>query len=192
MKKFIITLGIRVFLLYCLYLLLFKGLNFVFPAYNNLIIGLEEAIRSNLLQTTAWVMEHIGNVSVVRNADTLYYNDQFGLQIVDSCLGIKLMYIFAMLVVAYPGSKNKHKFWFIPMGFVVLHLVNIIRMIVLSFVIINYDYFDFVHGFVFRVVFYGATFLLWYIWIKKFVDQSSFDKEDGGGAVKVDDDLKIG
>jgi exosortase/archaeosortase family protein len=175
LKKFIITLGIRVFLLYCLYLLLFKGLNFVFPAYGSLVVGFQELIRHNLLNTTAWFLEHTGNISVSQNADTLYFNDQFSLKIVDNCLGIKLMFIYAMLIVAYPGAKIKNKLWYIPMGIAILHLLNIIRTIVLSFVIIYTNSFDFVHEFVFRVLFYGITFVLWYIWIKKYVDQKKFE-----------------
>ena len=174
LKKFIVTLGIRVFLLYCLYLLLFKGLNFIFPAWGNVIIALQEMIRNNLLHVTAWFMAQIGNITVARYQDTLYYNDQCGLQIIDNCLGIKLMYIYAILIIAYPGAKIKNKLWYIPMGFAIIHVLNIIRMIVVSFVIINTDYFDFVHGFIFRILFYGTVFLLWYFWIKKYVDQPEF------------------
>jgi exosortase/archaeosortase family protein len=163
-------LGVRIFLLYCLYLLLFKGLNFVFPAYGNLVMGFQEMIRQNLLNTSAWFLEHAGNISVTQNADTLFFNDEFSLRIVDNCLGIKLMYIYAMLIIAYPGSKIKHKLWYIPMGLAVLHLLNITRTVVLSFVIIYTNSFDFVHEFVFRVLFYGTTFVLWYIWLRKFVD----------------------
>lgn len=166
-------------MLYCLYLLLFKGLNFIFPAYGGLVVDFQNLIRNNLLNTTAWFLEHIGNITVVKNADTLYFNDQYSLKIVDNCLGIKLMYIFAMLIIAYPGSKIKNKLWFIPMGFAILHLLNICRTIILSFVIIYTDYFNFVHEFVFRVLFYGTTFVLWYIWIRKYVDQQKFQNNTG-------------
>lgn len=177
MKKFIITLGVRVFLLYCLYLLLFKGLNFVFPAWGDVIFGLQDLIRNNLLHTTSWFLEHIGNINVNQNVDSLIYNDKCSMKIIDNCLGIKLMYIYALLIIAYPGSKLKNKLWYIPMGFAILHLVNISRMIVLSYTILYSNYFEFVHGFVFRVLFYGTTFLLWYIWIKKYVAPQKFDDD---------------
>ena len=63
------------------------------------------------------------------------------------------------------------------MGFAILHLLNISRTIVLSFVIIYTDSFDFMHEFVFRVLFYGTTFVLWYFWIKKYVDHKKSDSE---------------
>ena len=138
---------------------------------------MQDMIRNNLLNTTAWFLEHIGNITVSHNINTLFFNDQFSMQIIDNCLGIKLMYIFAMLIIAYPGSSYKNKLWFIPMGIAILHMLNICRMIVLSFVIIYSDYFEFVHGFVFRVLFYGITFFLWYIWIRKYVDHKKFEAE---------------
>jgi exosortase/archaeosortase family protein len=177
LKKFIITLGIRIFFLYVLYLLLFKGLNYIFPAYDRLIHGFEEIILNNLLSSTSWFLSHFGNIAVSHNADTLYFNDQYSMQITENCLGIKLMYIFAMLVIAYPESRNKNKIWFIAMGITILHLLNICRMIVLSFVIVYSGYFEFFHGFVFRVLFYGTTFLLWFIWIRKYVDPHKFDEK---------------
>jgi exosortase/archaeosortase family protein len=177
LKKFIITLGIRIFLLYALYLLLFKGLNYIFPAYDRLILGLDELILNNLLNSTTWFLAHIGNITVSHNADTLYFNDQYTMQITQNCLGIKLMYIFAMLIIAYPGSRNKDKIWFIAMGIAILHFLNISRMIALSYVIVYSSYFEFFHGFVFRVLFYGTTFLLWFIWIRKYVDPHKFDEK---------------
>jgi exosortase/archaeosortase family protein len=177
LKKFVITLGIRIFLLYCLYLLLFKGLNFIFPAYDRLILGLNELILNNLLNTTTWFLSHISHITVYHNADTLYFNDQYSMQITENCLGIKLMYIFSMLIIAYPGSSNKNKIWYIVMGIALLHILNISRMIVLSLVIVYTGYFEFVHGFVFRLLFYGITFILWYIWIRKYVDPYKFDEK---------------
>ena len=122
-------------------------------------------------------MEHIGIISASHNADTLYFNDQYSLQITQNCLGIKLMYIYAMLIIAYPGALIKNKVWFIAMGMVILHLLNITRMIVLSFVIVNSGNFEFVHGFIFKLLFYGTTFVLWFIWIRNYVDPNKFDNE---------------
>jgi exosortase/archaeosortase family protein len=136
-------------------------------------------IRNNLLSSAAWFIQHFSSIHVVKSFDTLYYNDQFSFQIVDTCLGIKLMYIYAMLIIAYPGSKTKHKLWFIPMGFAILHLLNITRVIVVGYVIVYTNYFEFIHGFVFRVLFYGTTFLLWYIWIRFYVDNQKFNDDKG-------------
>lgn len=157
--------------------MLFKGLNLIFPAYGRLIVGLEELILNNLLNTTAWFLEHFGKITASHNADTLYFNDMYSLQITQNCLGIKLMYIYAMLIIAYPGSRNVNKLWYIAMGIAILHLLNISRMIVLSFVIVNSGNFEFVHGFIFKLLFYGTTFVLWYIWIRKYVDQNKFEND---------------
>jgi exosortase/archaeosortase family protein len=169
MKTFIIKLGVRAFLLYCLYLLLFKGINYISPGYAAFISGIENCILHNLLDSTSWFLNAFNNMKVVHNVDTLFLSNDYTLQIIRSCLGIKLMWIYATLIIAYPGGPWKAKLWYIPSGFAVLHLLNIIRMIVLSYVIIYTNSFEFIHGFVFRVLFYGTTFLLWYLWLKYFV-----------------------
>jgi exosortase/archaeosortase family protein len=48
-----------------------------------------------------------------------------------SCLGILLMGAFAALIIAYPG-KWKHKFWFIPAGFIIIQVLNVFRMSILT------------------------------------------------------------
>jgi exosortase/archaeosortase family protein len=184
MKTFIIKLGVRVFLLYCLYLLLFKGINYISPGYANFISFIEKCILNNLLDATAWFLNFFSKYSVTHNADTLFLYQDYTLQITPNCLGIKLMWIFAILIIAYPGGPWKKKLWYIPAGFALLHLLNIARMIVLSYVIIYSNSFDFIHGFIFRILFYGTTFVLWYIWLKYFV-KSSFvnEKENPSGNV---------
>jgi exosortase/archaeosortase family protein len=164
--------------------LLFKGLNFIFPAYDRLIAGFEGVILNNLLNSTTWFLSHFSSIAVNHNVDTLYFNDQFSMQITPNCLGIKLMYIYAMLIVAYPGSRNINKIWYVLMGIAILHVLNISRMIVLSYTIVYTGYFEFVHGFVFRLLLYGTTFLLWYIWIRKYVNHDIKNEKQPADSIK--------
>jgi len=171
MRNLIIKTGIRILALYCLWLLLFKGLGFISPSYNSILQKFYNLILNNLLHTTQYVIERTTNIVVSINIDSLIFQDHSGMKINDDCLGVKLISIFVILIIALPGASVKNKLWYIPSGIALLHLLNIIRMIVLSYTIIYSNYFDFMHQFVFRIILYAATFGLWFIWIKYFIDQ---------------------
>lgn len=90
-----------------------------------------------------------------------------GIWVGDECNGFKLFSIFAIFIIAFPGNIKK-KAWFIPLGLVIVHLANIIR--VAGLVLINNFYpkfLDFNHLYTFTVFVYGIIFLLWYWFAKK-------------------------
>jgi exosortase/archaeosortase family protein len=171
MRNLIIKTGIKVLALYCLWLLLFKGLGLISPTYDLFINKFYYLILNNIVHTTKYVIEGTSDIVVSINKDTMRFNGFRGLTINDECLGVKLISIFVILIIAIPGASIKNKLWYIPMGITILHIFNIFRAIVLSYTIIYSDYFDFMHQFVFRVILYVATFSLWFIWVKYFVDQ---------------------
>ena len=91
-----------------------------------------------------------------------------GIWVGDECNGFKLFSIFSIFIIAFPGNR-KSKFWFIPLGLVIIHLANVIRVV--SLVLINNHYpryLDFNHLYTFTVFVYAIIFLLWYIWAKKY------------------------
>lgn len=90
-----------------------------------------------------------------------------GIWVGDECNGFKLFSIFAIFIIAFPGSIKK-KAWFIPLGLAIVHLANVIR--VGALVLINNYYprfLDFNHLYTFTVFVYGIIFLLWYWYAKK-------------------------
>ena len=100
----------------------------------------------------------------------LYLNEGSfrGIWIGDACNGFKLFSVFAIFIIAFPGP-TKSKIWFIPMGFIFIHLANVIRVIALL-LINNYypQYLDFNHLYTFTIFVYGIIFIFWYIWAKRF------------------------
>lgn len=86
----------------------------------------------------------------------------------DACNGAGLFAVFVIFLIAYPGPW-KHKIWFGAVGLVVIHVVNVLRIIALSIVVtINYELLNFNHDYTFYVIVYSCVFLLWYVWIKRF------------------------
>jgi exosortase/archaeosortase family protein len=91
-----------------------------------------------------------------------------GVWVGDNCNGFKLFSIFSIFIIAYP-SNWKSKMWYIPLGILVVHFANVIRIVAL--VLINNSnpiYLDFNHDYTFTIFVYSIIFGLWYFWLKKF------------------------
>jgi exosortase family protein XrtF len=91
-----------------------------------------------------------------------------GVWIGGPCNGITLMFLFAIFVIAYPGNI-KNKVWYIPLGILIVHSINILRIIVLALIAFYYpQYLDFNHTYTFTFLAYSAVFGLWMLWANKF------------------------
>ncbi len=91
-----------------------------------------------------------------------------GLWIGDPCNGLTLFALFTLFIIAYPG-KWKHKLWYIPVGIIVIHTMNIIRITALCIITKKSpDMLEFNHTYLFQIIMYGVIFVLWYLWIRKF------------------------
>ena len=63
----------------------------------------------------------------------------------------------------------KHKLWYIPAGIIVIHFINIIRIVGLSLTGIPMpQHFEFFHNYVFKTFFYFMIFLMWVLWVEVF------------------------
>ncbi len=94
-----------------------------------------------------------------------------------SCSGLKQFYQWFFLMLLYPGPW-KHKLWFIPMGLVIIHIVNIFRIVSMTFVTMTIpQHWDFMHDYVLRPFFYVVMFFLWVWWNEKFYLKSKLKKQ---------------
>ena len=81
------------------------------------------------------------------------------------CNAMTLFAFFALFVMAFPGSF-KHKLWFIPAGIILIHLVNLVR--VMGLTLISFyapDYLEFNHTYTFTILVYSIIFALWMWWV---------------------------
>lgn len=84
------------------------------------------------------------------------------------CLGRNLMLLYAGFLLVFPG-KITSKLWFIPMGLVIIYILNTIRISALVYIDLYYpQYLDVNHDFIFKYTTYFFIFLLWVIWIRKY------------------------
>jgi exosortase/archaeosortase family protein len=86
----------------------------------------------------------------------------------DTCSGLKQFYQAIVLFMLYPGPW-RHKLWYIPTALLAMHMVNIFRIVALSFTMVHhYQHWDMMHDWVLRPLFYVVLFGLWVFWEERF------------------------
>lgn len=119
------------------------------------------------------------------NETTMRFVDGGGTHIVWSCTPIKQMFIWVCLILTTPNYKlltfnsktslhftlstlNWNKLWFIPLGLVFIHFVNLARICAITaFMEFHSGWFDLLHTYIFKYLFYGLMFLFWILYVEK-------------------------
>lgn len=88
-------------------------------------------------------------------------------RIVEGCNAVSVMILFVAFVLAFSKGWVK-TIGFILIGLLIIHLLNILRIALLTVGIIKYpEYTHVLHGVIFPLVIYGVVFLLWIFWVTK-------------------------
>jgi len=88
--------------------------------------------------------------------------------LIEGCNAISVMILFVAFLVAFRG-KFKTYLWFVPSGILILYLANIWRIYLIGLIILYFPkWSNIAHDYIFPGVIYGATFMLWVIWVKYF------------------------
>jgi exosortase/archaeosortase family protein len=78
------------------------------------------------------------------------------------------MIIFVAFLVAF-GPMRKALLWFIPVGLLIIHGINLARIALLFWVSLYMpDFMYFTHKYLFTAILYVVVFLLWIGWVKRF------------------------
>ena len=88
-----------------------------------------------------------------------------GVWVADACTGLVTVGLFVGFVLAYPGSWRR-RLLFLPLGVVVIHLANVVRIAFLTWLRdVQPALFDPVHQWGATPFFYAVVFGLWVIWM---------------------------
>lgn len=94
---------------------------------------------------------------------TLPKNGAF--RIITDCTGVYEVMVFTAAVVAYSAVRWKTKLWGLAMGVAILYILNLLRLVVLAYIKVNYpSQMDFVHLYLWPtslILFISFTFLVW-------------------------------
>jgi exosortase family protein XrtF len=124
-------------------------------------------------QNSAFILTTVGWPVKTRDYERkpttlILYGDRSILSVYEGCNGLNTMIIFVAFLVAF-GPLGKKLLWFIPMGLLIIHLVNLVRITVLFFVAVYYpDAMYFIHKYIFTAILYIVIFILWIWWVKRF------------------------
>jgi exosortase/archaeosortase family protein len=129
---------------------------------------LEHFMAHQVFLPSAWFVEHIIGYDIKTLNNTLYFSNNGFVAVEGACSGLKQFYQWIFLMILFPGPW-KQKLWYIPMGLVVIHIINILRIIILSVVVMHWpQQWDFIHLWIMRPFFYVVIFVMWMIWVEKF------------------------
>lgn len=110
----------------------------------------------------------LGYHITVEPGNTMWFSNGGYITVNTSCSGLKQFYQVFVLFVVFPGPW-RHKLWFIPLGFAIMFLTNVFRIIALSVILLwKPDYWDFSHDWILRPFFYVVLFACWVWWVEHF------------------------
>lgn len=150
----------------------YLGLFLLYEFYLNPHTFLDEQIINNLVIITEKALKSLSYATIEYSNGALQnrvgVTGSTGLFIGEPCNGFSLFILFLAFIVAFPGPV-KHKIWFIPVGILLIHLINALRVIGLVLIVNkNPQWLSFNHDYTFTILVYSFVFLLWWIWINKF------------------------
>ena len=128
---------------------------------------LHQVLTGWVFNQSVWVDQHILNISMKITDYTITFDNGSWISINGSCSGDKQILQFMLLIIIYPGIW-KRKLWFIPLGMIIIHFTNILRIVLLSVVSINKpEWWHLAHDTALRGLFYVVILILWIIWVER-------------------------
>lgn len=123
-------------------------------------------VRIFLLYSSKFVFDILGYTNRIIGDYRLSVNELSYVEIGNYCLGIQLWIFYVALICSYPGRWKK-KLLYSAIGIIAINIINIVRIVTIVFAVHAYPkQMQFNHDYVFNVVVYIFTFLMWMYIIK--------------------------
>ncbi len=164
--KFVFTAAFLYLFLYIIYQFVVKKYTF----YDQKFIG-------SIIHSVNFLLQGVGykTFTVLQDRDyqVIGIDGSNGVWIGSNCNAITLFSLFSVFIIAYPG-RIKDKLWYIPLGILAIHILNILRVIALVLIANYYPQFlNFNHTYTFTFLIYSFIFLLWILWVNKYAVKNS-------------------
>ncbi len=128
----------------------------------------DKAVIKNTINVSTTLLQWMGYEVESMGERLIGIRGTPGLFIGDSCNGINLFALYSIFIISFPG-KLLSKFIFIPAGIIIIHLLNIFRILFLAIIeTYSYAWTEFNHTYTFTLFIYGVIFLLWLFWINRY------------------------
>lgn len=137
-----------------------------FTFFSNLWGKMHDLLLFSILDISEFTLRTVLGFELLRDGIILRIEDSPGVAVGPACVGFGLQVAFAALILAYEGPWKK-KLWFVPLGMLGIHAINVLRVVVLAIVSnINNDWVDFNHKYVFSSMVYLFMFVMWVTWVR--------------------------
>lgn len=129
-----------------------------------------------------WLVGLFRDTASMPDVYTIHFESGSGTRIVWGCSGLKQSFIWMMLILTVMKAKKSDsskalwikKLWYIPLGWVCCYAFNILRIFLISLFIEHHpEWFDILHTYIFKYLFYGMLFGLWVIFVEKIRSSAS-------------------
>ncbi len=140
----------------------------VFKPITDIVWAIRDFLAGHVISCSTWFLSDVLNIPVKIINERIYLPNNGWVGVGPSCSAFKPMVQFLVLMLLYPGPWKK-KLWFIPLGIIIIHIVNDIRIVTLSLVTHNHysqGFWDFTHDYIVRPLFYAVIFTMWVIWVE--------------------------
>jgi Transmembrane exosortase (Exosortase_EpsH). len=140
----------------------------------------------NITPPFVWMAKHVAHVTqailqtlnfklTLDPDNILRHPNGNAVQVIWACTGLKQAYIFTC-IIAFNRGAFKKKLWFIPLGLVVIYAFNIFRIAFIAACIQNHpNWFEFLHLYLFKYLFYLVIFFMWVLWEEKINSQPNYE-----------------
>lgn len=121
----------------------------------------------HVARATYAVLHFFGSTVMLDQENMLRYSNGNAVLIIWACTGIKQAYI-CFCILAFSRGPWSNKLWYIPLCLLDVYLFNIFRIAIIAACVENHqNWFDFLHLYFFKYIFYGVIFLMWVFWEEK-------------------------
>ncbi|MDY0103784.1 MAG: archaeosortase/exosortase family protein [Lentimicrobium sp.] len=146
-----------------------------FPPVKSLVDQLFISASAILFDQSVWVVQHLFGMDITTQGQNILFVTSEGttgyVGVEPGCTSLKQWVHWIVLMLLFPGPW-KHKLWYIPMGVVVIHFVNLIRITGLVVTTTAWPQsFEFFHNYIFKTFFYFMIFLMWVVWVEYFASK---------------------
>lgn len=126
-----------------------------------------DAMARHIAAAVYWLVDLVRDTAYMTGGDTIRFASTQSIRIVWSCTAIKQSFIWLCLLLTTQGGW-KAKTWFIPLGWLCIYLFNILRIALIALLTEYHpQWFDLLHTYVFKYLFYIMLFALWLLFTEK-------------------------
>ena len=132
-KAFILFL-IKLAVLFAIYYLWFKPNCWTLPVIGTYYSHFIHYTLKFVMEPSAFILELLNyEVEIEELRHLVVQEPRFKVTVMNDCLGTDMMFAFAALVIAFPG-KMIDRLWFLPLGWLGVQIINIVRIVGLTLV----------------------------------------------------------